>query len=127
MLSKFIQAQILNVGDSHWVLVSNIGCDSGVVNVYDTLYQSLPSSTLCTITNLVFCSTSTLSIKLVDVELQKNGSDCGVLCLAIAYDICLKQPPCVARYNSKLIRQHLEQCLQNGSLSSFPLLGRHYL
>ena len=117
-------AQILNVGDSHWVLVSNIGCDSGVVNVYDTLYQSLPSSTLCTIANLVFCRTSTLSIKMVDVELQKNASDCGVLCLAMAYDICLKQAPCVARYNSKLIREHLEQCLQNGSLSSFPLLGR---
>ena len=36
---KFVQ--IINVDNVHWCVVSNIGCQDGTVNVYDTLYQSL--------------------------------------------------------------------------------------
>ena len=31
--------QLLNVRRSHWILVSNVGCDKGVVHVYDTMYS----------------------------------------------------------------------------------------
>ena len=33
--------QILNVDRSHWMTVSNIGCEEGVANVYDIMYNTL--------------------------------------------------------------------------------------
>ena len=33
--------QILNIARSHWITVSTIGCSPGVVNVFDSLYQTL--------------------------------------------------------------------------------------
>ena len=33
--------QVLNLSGCHWITVSNIGCKSGFVNVYDSCYVSL--------------------------------------------------------------------------------------
>ena len=35
--------QIINVRNSHWCTVSNIGCSEGVVNIYDSLYPLFPN------------------------------------------------------------------------------------
>ena len=37
--------QIICVGHSHWCTVLNIGCDEGVVKVYDSLYSSVSNVT----------------------------------------------------------------------------------
>ena len=37
--------QIINVGNKHWCVVSTVGCDNGVVEVYDSLYTSIPVKT----------------------------------------------------------------------------------
>ena len=76
-----------------------------------------------TITRLVFCHSATLTIKMVDVDLQSNFSDCGVLSLAIAYDLLCAQAPCVTKYDHSLIREHLCECLTKSSLSEFPAKG----
>ena len=34
---RFIQ--ILNVQKSHWIVVSDVGCEAGVVNIYDSAYD----------------------------------------------------------------------------------------
>ena len=120
-------AQVLNIRRSHWIFVSNIGCESNVVHVYDTFYTSLPSSTVNTIARLAFCSSDVLTIKMVDVDLQKNSSDCGVLSIAIAFDILSARAPCVASYDPELIRQHLCECLNNCCLSPFPALSQRSL
>jgi hypothetical protein len=39
MTSDF--AQILHTGNSHWVCISSIGCSSGIVNLYDSLYNDI--------------------------------------------------------------------------------------
>ncbi len=49
------------------VLVSNIGCLKDEVYVYDTMYSSVPTSTANTIAHLTSCSSSVLTIKMVDV------------------------------------------------------------
>ena len=115
--------QFLNVRRNHWIFVSNLGCKEDVVYVYDTMYSSLPASTVDTVARLAFCSSSALTIKMVDVDHQKNSSDCGVLCLAIAFDLLSAQAPIVARYNHKLIRRHLLNCLSAVYFSPFPTLG----
>ena len=38
--------QIIIVGGCHWCTISNVGCDDGVVNVYDSMYPSVSSATL---------------------------------------------------------------------------------
>lgn len=119
--------QILNVRNNHWILVSNLGCDKDVVHVYDTMYSSIPSSTVDTIARLVFCSSATLTIKMVEVDLQRNSSDCGVLCLAIAYDLLSIRAPCITTYDHELTRRHLSECLLNCSFSPFPAKGERSL
>ena len=116
--------QLLNVRRSHWILVSNVGCDEGVVHVYDTMYFSIPLSTVYTIMRLVLCPTSKLTLKMVDVDLQRNSSDCGVLRLAIAFDVLSARAPQVASYTHKLIRQHLCECLEHCCFSAFPAQSR---
>lgn len=113
--------QILCVRNSHWCTVSNVGCDNGVVNVYDSMYPSVTSTTTKVIASLVFTQAPKLVIRMMDVGMQSNSSDCGVLSIAFAYDICSGSDPCKARYNHNLIRQHLLKCLEDCSISRFPL------
>ena len=118
--------QIGNVRSSHWILVCNLGCERNTVNVYDTMYLSLPSSTVDTIARLVFCPSPKLVIRMVDVDLQTRG-DCGVLSLAIAFDILSSKAPRVTKYDHKLIRQHLCDCLSKCCFSVFPARGERSL
>ena len=74
--------QILCVRNSHWSTISNVGCDNGVVNVYDNMYSSVPSTTVKVIATLLFTSATKLVIRMMDVGRQSNDSDCGVLSIA---------------------------------------------
>ena len=38
--------QILNVRNCHWCTILNVGCDEGVVNVYDSMYSSVSTDTI---------------------------------------------------------------------------------
>ena len=64
-----------------------------------------------------------LDIRMMDVASQSNRSDCGVLAIAYAFDICSGLNPCSVRFDPKKIRQHLMACLENWQFSRFPLLG----
>ena len=99
--------QIIFVGGCHWCTVSNIGCDDGVVNVYDSMYSSVSSGTMKLIASLVFSPTEQLIVKTMDVGRQSNGSNCGILAIAFAYDICSGNDPCQVKYDHESIRQHL--------------------
>ena len=62
---------------------------------------------------MVYSPLSELKIVMMDVEKQSNGSDCGVLAIAYAFDICSSLNPCVVRFDHSKIRQHLATCLEN--------------
>ena len=115
--------QIINVGNKHWCVVSTVGCDNGVVEVYDSLYTSIPVKTIRLIASLVCSTASKLDIRMMDVASQSNKSDCGVLAIAYTFDICSGLNPCSVRFDPKKIRQHLMACLENCQFSRFPLLG----
>ena len=74
--------QIIHVRNNHWCTVSNVGCDEGVVNLYDSLYPSVSKSALKLIASLVFSPASKLVVRMMDVRRQFNGSDCSVLAIA---------------------------------------------
>ena len=105
--------QIVNVRNNHWCVVSSVGCEEGVVNVYNSLYSSVSEDTVSLIASIVHSSASSLVVRMMNVEKQKNGSDCGVLSIAYAFDICAGFDPCRVKYNHKNIRGHLELCLEN--------------
>ena len=115
--------QVINVRNNHWCAVSNIDCGEGEVRVYDSMYPSISTGTLRVIASLVFSSASQLVVKMMDVGRQSNGSDCGVLAIAFAYDICSGSDPCKVKFNHETIRQHLANCLEKCSLSRFPIVG----
>ena len=52
---------------------------------------------------------------------MSNGSDCGILAIVFAYDICSDNDP---KYDHRLIRQYLLKCLEDCNISHFPLIGR---
>ena len=57
--------QIINVGNKHWCVVSTVGCDNGVVEVYDSLCTSIPVKTICLIASLI-CSTASKLVSCLD-------------------------------------------------------------
>ena len=86
--------QIVNIRNKHWCVVSSVGCDSGVVNVYDSLYSSVSNKTIHLIASMVYSSSSTLEVRMLDVAKQSNSSDCGILSIAYAFDLCSGNDPC---------------------------------
>ena len=115
--------QIISVGGCHWCTVSNIGCGDGVVNVYDSMYCSASSGTIKLIASLLFSPAEQLVVRMMDVGRQSNSSDCGVLSVAFAYDICSGKDPCKIKYDHRSIRQHLADCLEKCCISCFPEVG----
>ena len=120
--------QIINVRDNHWCVVSTVGCDrdSGVVNVYDSLYSSVPSDTIYLIASMILSSASRLEVRMMSVDKQSNCSDCGVLAIAFAFDLCNGSDPCKAKFDHKNIRKHLLMCLESCKFSRFPVLHDSY-
>ena len=115
--------QIINIANNHWCVVSTVGCSIGVVNMYDSLHTPLSDETAYLIANMVSTTTSELRIVTKDVEKQTNFSDCGVLAIAYAFEICSGLDPCSVRYNHKKIRQHLVMCLEKCQFARFPLVS----
>ena len=55
------------------------------------------------------------------IEKQANLSDCGVLTIAIAHEICNgRNPGTVIFFGRELLRLHLAACLEAFKLSDFP-------
>ena len=113
--------QIINVRDCHWCVVSNVGCQDGTVNVYDTMYSSMSSTTASIAARLQITSLPKVTVNMVDVGMQSNGSDCGVLAIAISYDLCSGHDPRSVNYDSTKIRQHLLKCLKEVQFTRFPV------
>ena len=72
--------QILHVRGNHWLTVSNIGCLSDQVNVFDSLYAvgSVYSEAQKQIAALVFSDAKQLNLNVKSVQVQKGSDDCGV-------------------------------------------------
>ena len=115
--------QIICVGNSHWCTISNVGCDDEEVKVYDSLYPTVSSATVRVIASLLFSSAPQLVVRMMDVVRQSNGSDCGILAIAFAYDVCSGADPCTVKFDHKSIRRHLGECLEKCSLSRFPVVA----
>ena len=103
--------EFVQIIHNHWCVVSTVGCETGVAHVYDSL------ETVRLIASLVNSPCSELRVTMMDVEKQSNGSDCGVLAIAYAFDLC------TVRFDHSKIRSHLATCLENCQVTRLPVLG----
>ena len=115
--------QILHVGNCHWCVVSNMGCEEGVVHVYDSSYTRESAVTLRVIASLLYVTGPKMVVKVMNTQRQCNGSDCGVFAIANAYELCCGFDPCKAKFDHKPFRQHLAKCMETQHMSRFPLSG----
>lgn len=70
------QLQIIHTHRNHWILVSNMNCEISVVNVYDSLYESIDENTRkIIINNIMF---QALSVNLVTSQKQEGVVDSGL-------------------------------------------------
>ena len=117
--SNFVQ--IINVGGFHWACLSNkFTTDPNTIQLYDSLL-TVPGATIkeqaCTILN---CKEPSFKIQVMNVQLQKSPDSCGLYAIAMAFDLSAGTDPCSQLYEESLMRSHLEQCFNMGTLSRFP-------
>ena len=94
-------------------MVSSIGCETGVVNVHDSIYEEIDSNTQ----EVVFNIFGTVDINFVQVQKQRGGSDCGLFAIAISIAICNGLDPSRIRYDQTSMRSHLVDCFKNETMT----------
>ena len=112
---------------SHWICVSNIGCDQGYVDVYDSMIiipeeDSSVVRQVCTI--LKTQNNDSIGINIVNVQQQFGGADCGLFASAVATDLCFDIDPSTVSYLQAEMRPHMELCFSNKNMSRFPSVDR---
>lgn len=120
--------QIVYLPDfSHWVCVSNIGCDDGYVDLYDSMI-TVPKEDdsvvqqVCTM--LKSQNNMVIHINVVDVQQQIRGNDCGAFVAAVATDLCHDMDPSTVHYLQDEMRPHMKTCFLNEKMSRFPSVNR---
>ena len=72
------------------------------------------------IARMVQCEDEQLMVKLMPVQHQTNGNDCGLFALAFATNFAEVIDPSERYYDKKALRNHLLQCLRNSEINHFP-------
>jgi len=113
--------QILNVSQSHWITVSNVGCKKGVVNIYDSIPSCyLPACTKEQIAATLFSNEKTLTLEYKAVQVQQGSNDCGLFAIAFATSLCGGENPVEINYKQHLFYSHLLNCVTKQEISVFP-------
>ena len=125
--------QIFNIRRSHWIAVSNIGCEEGTANVFDSFYNSLDMRSKAQICSLWQPSGDKITLRLANIQIQPNNADCGLFAIACATEVAFSRDPTMCYWDSGLMRDHLAGCLERGKMETFPLkkprripIGRAY-
>lgn len=116
--------QILNLNNSHWLCASTVGCEAGIINIYDSLYEGIYSKKLLNeLARMLHTSHSEMQINWQDCCKQTGHSDCGLYALAFATAICHGDNPSNIIFSQKMLRGHLAECIRKGKITMFPTSG----
>ena len=88
--------------------------------MYDSRLTTFFPATRKVICSLLHCCKSELTVNIMQLQLQSNGSDCGVHAIAYAASLCNGDEPSDQCWNEKKQRLHLLQCFESTSMSVFP-------
>ena len=81
--------QILHVNGNHWVTVSNVGCEKGFINIYDSQYRYVSKATLRQICCFLTPDTRIMKFGLVNIQRQPTNCECGLLAIATATEVAI--------------------------------------
>ncbi len=116
---KFVQ--ILHTRQSHWITISNIGCQENHVNVFDSMpYSATDTKTVNEICAILCSPARQIILNFPNIQKQKGGNDCGLFSIAYATTLCTGLSPSKVNYDQSKLRKHLYDCIQNNNLSLFP-------
>ena len=104
--------QILNKSDCDWFTISTIGCQPGVVNVFDSGSKYTTDRNKEEIAALLNTNEDTIILQCMSVQLQSGASDCGLFAFCFATALCMDTNPTPCTFNQALLRQHFLGCLQ---------------
>ena len=92
--------QILHDGNLHWITVSNIHCESNrdTVDVYDSLYSTIPMNIKMQIASLMMSKSGNIVIRNRSFQHQTGGVDCGLFAIASATTLCNGEDPARHKY-----------------------------
>ena len=110
--------QCLHVNGNHWITISNIGNCEGVINIYDSMQQKPSKETLNAIARFLRSDATEIKVCVRPVQVQDNGTDCGIFAIAFASSLLHGQDPCKINYLEP--RKHLYQCLDTSNMTEFP-------
>ena len=108
----------------HWIVVSNMECKKGVVNVYDSLFTFLDDETVAIVKNYFGDKSAKRKVKynMAKVHKQKGTKDCGVYAVAFLTSLAYHHDPAEVQYCQDQMRSHPCDCFTKGKLVPFPLM-----
>ena len=113
--------QILHTGGHHWVTVSNIGCQKGDINYFDSFSSGKPTSLVSKqIARMLHEEGPRIKIVVQPVQQQTNLVDSGLFAIAFATSLVNAEDPCKVQYDRTLLRSHLKESLMSSNLELFP-------
>lgn len=81
--------------------------------------------TVCVCNFRIRClSTENVTLKFVDVQVQKRKYDCGLFAVAFATALLHGKQPGNFKFQQSLMRKHLDKCITSGNMSDFPAKPR---
>ncbi|KAI4805818.1 hypothetical protein KUCAC02_010414 [Chaenocephalus aceratus] len=112
--------QVLHDGSLHWVTVRNLFSRDNTVELYDSLYSSVPMSIKMQIASIIMTNERSMHVKIQKFQRQQGGVDCGLFAIAAATDLCNGRDPSTSNYKQTEMRSHLLQALKDAVLLPFP-------
>lgn len=113
--------QVFNSEGNHWLTATTIGCDKGVIKIYDSLYRRVSKALIQLLVKLTsWPNHEPMVIEMPRFQKQRNSYDCGLFSVACMMSLCDGQDPSVAKYDLRYLRSHLVKCLEKASLEKFP-------
>ncbi len=122
--------QILHINGNHWVTVSNINAFTSKVKndrvfIYDSMFfNTITLDLKKKICSLVRPEKDKFEFVAMDILQQSNNNDCGLHAIANTVEILHGFDPVDSNFNTRIMRKHLLQCLDNGIITRFPQLGK---
>ena len=113
--------QIIHDRNNHWIVASTINSDAGCIQIFDSVYKVLNEATKKTVANL-FSLSDNAHFKVMKIQKQLGGYNCGVFALAIALSILLNINPEGIFYRQQDMRRHLLECFEKKEMTMFPTL-----
>ena len=113
-------SQSMHVSQNHWVCVSSILSPPDIVEVFDSLPATFSSTLKRQVAAVLRCRGPQFTLCYIDVQHQNGADDCTLFAVAFAEALCAGKDLHLLTFVQLLMRQHLQFCLDQGTVTNFP-------